>query len=159
MDILLVARDTMFNRIIRDKTNSLWGHSSVVIDNIIYNFDYNGSSKKSLSSIVSDSSISKATLFYADILDNMEVEDIYKELFEISDYDVKSLSNLRDKVNNGRDLENIQTSSDSYTCSSLIAKVCHKQFGKSLDLSTGIHWSQVIPDDYSKLEFKEEFIK
>ena len=162
MDILLVARNTTLNRLVRKKTNSLWGHSSVVIDDIVYEFDFKNKSKVPLSSVISDSSISKATLFYAEMLGgDGEAEELYKELFDIGRYDIRALSSLRSKGPDGRDLENIQSASGLYTCSSLISKVCHEcyeEMGLVSSFSKDIHWSQAIPDDYSSLEFRKDFV-
>lgn len=158
MDILLIASNTIFNGIVRNKTNSQWGHSSVVIDDVVYDFDYNNKSKFPLSSILSDSSIYRATLFHTDILVERDAEELYKELFDTCNYDIKSLFRLRDKINSGRDLDNIQSYSDSYTCSSIIAKSFYKQIIPTPEFLRDVHWSQVIPSDYSNLEFKEDFI-
>lgn len=161
MDILLIASNTIFNGIVRNKTNSQWGHSSVVIDDVVYDFDYNNKSKFPLSSILSDSSIYRATLFHADILVEREAEELYKELFDTCNYDIKSLFRLRDKINSGRDLDNIQSDSNLYNCSNLIAKICY-DYNRDIrlipDLLKDIHWSQAIPNDYSNLELKTELI-
>lgn len=161
MDILLVARDTIFNNMVRKKTNSQWGHSSVVIDGIVYDFDLNGRSKKSLSDIVSEPNVSKATLFYIDMpRGDWEAEEMYRALFSVSDYDITSLYNLRNRLPNGRDSENIQTRLGLYTCSNMIAKVCSENYkeGSTPEFLNDIHWSQTIPDDYSKLEHRTELI-
>lgn len=162
MEILLIARNTIFNNIVRKKTNSQWGHSSVVIDDVVYDLDYKGKVKFSLSSLVLDTSISRATLFHAEMFDGeWQAEELYKSLFSICDYDVGSLSNLGRKVRKGRDRQNIQTGPGSYNCSNIIAKVLcdhYEDAGLIPEFLKDFHWSQAIPDDYSKLELKLELI-
>lgn len=161
MDILLVARDSMFNNIIKYETRLPWGHASVIIDDVVYEFNINNNTKKSLSSVISDKSINRASIFYFEMLGgNKEAEELYKELFSTSQYDISSLNKIRNKCKKERDLENIQTNLNQYNCSNLIAKVCldnYKQISKIPDMMKYIHWTQIIPNDYSKLELKKEF--
>lgn len=155
MNILLIARDTQLNRLVRKETNSAWGHCGVVIDDIVYNFDFKSKSKTPLSFIISNPSISRATLFYADMLDREdESEELYKKLFTTAAYDVRALFNLRGRGPDGRDLDNIQRSPEMYTCSSLIGKVFSEI---SEHPQRGVHWSQATPIDYSNLELRTEY--
>ena len=159
MDILLTAKNTVINKIIREKTNSEWGHSSIIIDDIVYNFDLDTTSKIPFSSFISDPAITKATLFYADMLDKeKDAEELYKYLFDKCTYNTSSLYKLRNKIKYGRDLETIQNEAGSYNCASLISKVYSSYIDNDLIPSSlkDIHWSQYIPNDYSNMEFKKE---
>jgi hypothetical protein len=162
MDILLVDRDTIFNNIVKKKTNSPWGHSSVVIDDVVYDFDYNGRNKSAIEDIISHPDVYRATLFSVEMPDRTwEAEEMYKALFSISDYDIKVAYELKNKFPVGRNLENIQSGPGLYTCSNLIAKVIHEIYediGLIPELLKDIHWSQIAPADYSKLDFKKELI-
>lgn len=162
MDILLVARNTMFNSMVRKITNSPWGHSSVVINNTVYDFDIDGKFNTPLEDVILDTSVHRATLFYLEMFGvESESEELYKELFNTGHYDIELLSNTQGRTIKGRNLENIQSDSNLYTCSSLIAKVYYDSYGKIglvPNLLRDIHWTQIIPNDYSNLEFKEDFI-
>lgn len=161
MDILLIASDTIFNSIIREKTNSPWGHSSVVINDIVYDFDYGEKNKYSLSTILKDKSISRASLFYLDMgSKESDAVNLYKKLFNEGGYDTCGLLKLKQLLTKVRSLEDIQSSEDLYTCSNLIAKVNYEQHKKREEtphILDNIHWSQAIPHDYSTLKIKEEY--
>lgn len=157
MEILLVDRKTVLNRIVRYKTKSPWGHVAVVIDDKIYEFDHNNKRVGNFfEEFHKDDTIQHASLYKANMLyGDREAEEYYHWLFNRSQYDINALSELYKRDLKHRNFDNIQTGSNLYTCSNLLARVfydMYEEVGCCPHFLTDFHWSQAVPNDFSGLE-------
>jgi len=156
MELLLIDRNTWLNSLVRYKTQSPWGHVSAVIEGYAYEFGHDERRIVLLEDLLKEDVVRRATLFHLDMLGGKEeAEGHYKHLFDTSTYDVRVLTKLNNIPLDNRGFENIQTMVGMHTCSNMIAKVCndiYDQVSGPHHIIKDMHWSQVVPGDYSVLE-------
>lgn len=145
-DILLTKTNSHFGHVVEKYTNSYWTHVNLLkSDDETFEFAFNRRAILTLEQLFKEDEIIEYKVIEG-VANNREIKEVEK-LFRHSAYEnLQGLYRIMRKVQRGRDGDNIQSGAYTFTCSSLPGKVLEDR------LPIGIHYSQILPDDYEVIE-------